>query len=85
VSGLLAPRGNSHLFTHLAALLAHDPTLRLALGREARRVSKELPWERKFPELEAALLETASHPAAGQDTLVEAASGSDYRLKRSLK
>lgn len=66
VSGLLAPRGDALLFTHLARLLAHDPDLRLTLGREARRVSRELPWERKFPELEAALLETASRSAPGR-------------------
>jgi len=66
VSGLLAPRGDARLFIHLAELLARDPTLRHSLGREARRVSKEWPWERKFPELEAALLETASRPASGQ-------------------
>jgi glycosyltransferase involved in cell wall biosynthesis len=59
VSGLLAPRRDSHLFTHLAGLLAHDPAMRLSLGREARRVSREIPWERKFPELESALLEAA--------------------------
>jgi glycosyltransferase involved in cell wall biosynthesis len=66
VSGLLAPRGDTRQFIHLAELLAHDPALRLSLGREARRVSKEWPWERKFPELEAALLETASRSAGGQ-------------------
>jgi glycosyltransferase involved in cell wall biosynthesis len=65
VSGLLAPRRDSHLFTHLAALLAHDPSMRLSLGREARRVSKEIPWERKFPELEAVLLDAAMRRAPG--------------------
>jgi len=65
-SGLLAPRGDTRQFIHLAELLAHDPALRHSLGREARRVSKELPWARKFPELEAALLETASRSAPGQ-------------------
>ncbi|HMH19539.1 MAG TPA: glycosyltransferase, partial [Burkholderiales bacterium] len=65
VSGLLAPRGDAHLFTHLATLLAHDGSLRHSLGREARRVSEGLPWELKFPELEAALLEAASHSAPG--------------------
>src|SRR5882724_5541939 len=66
VSGLLAPRGNAQLFTHLAELLARDPALRRSLGHEARRVSEGLPWERKFPELEAALLETASSSAPGE-------------------
>jgi len=66
VSGLLAPRGNAQLFTHLAELLARDPALRHSLGHEARRVSEGLPWERKFPELEAALLETASSSAPGE-------------------
>jgi glycosyltransferase involved in cell wall biosynthesis len=65
-SGLLASRGNARLFTHLAELLARDPMLRHSLGREARRVAKGLPWERKFPELEAALLETALRSAPGQ-------------------
>jgi glycosyltransferase involved in cell wall biosynthesis len=78
VSGLLAPRGDAHLFTHLATLLAHDPTLRLSLGREARRVSKEVPWERKFPELEAVLLETASLPGVG----VSSPLGPDLRRMR---
>ncbi|HYA47740.1 MAG TPA: glycosyltransferase family 1 protein [Burkholderiales bacterium] len=58
-SGLLAPRGDAELFTHLAAMLAHDPALRLALGREARRVSRDMPWKLKLPKLEAALLEKA--------------------------
>jgi glycosyltransferase involved in cell wall biosynthesis len=65
VSGLLAPRGDTRLFMHLATLLAHDRSLRHSLGREARRVSEGLPWERKFPELETALLETASRSAPG--------------------
>jgi glycosyltransferase involved in cell wall biosynthesis len=59
VSGLLAPRDDAHLFTHLAGLLAHDRSLRHSLGREARRVSKELPWERMFLEFEAVLLEAS--------------------------
>jgi len=66
VSGLLATRGDARMFTHLAELLARDPTLRHSLGREARRVSKGLPWEEKLPELEAALLDTASRSAPGQ-------------------
>ena len=85
VSGLLAPREDTHLFTHLAALLAHDPALRLSLGREARRVSSEIPWELKFPELEAVLLETASQSAPGHEAAAEALRGTDYRFRRSLK
>jgi glycosyltransferase involved in cell wall biosynthesis len=63
-SGLLAPRGDTRLFTHLAEFLARDPALRHALGREARRVSKAVPWGEKLPELEAALLEAVSNPSA---------------------
>ncbi len=63
-SGLLAPRGDAQLLTHLAELLARDPALRHALGREARRVAKAIPWEDKLPELEAALFEAASNPSA---------------------
>jgi len=59
VSGLLAPREDARLFTHLAGLLAHDRSMCLSLGREARRVSKELPWEQKFLEFETVLLEAA--------------------------
>jgi glycosyltransferase involved in cell wall biosynthesis len=61
-SGLLAPRGDAHLFAHLAGLLAHDPPMRLCLGRRARSVALEVPWERRFPELEQALLDAASQP-----------------------
>jgi glycosyltransferase involved in cell wall biosynthesis len=85
LSGLLAPREDAHLFTHLAALLAHDPALRLSLGREARRVSSEIPWELKFPELEAVLLETTSQSAPRHEVTAEAVRGTDYRLWRSLK
>jgi glycosyltransferase involved in cell wall biosynthesis len=61
-SGLLAPRGDAQQFASLAALLAQDPPMRLSLGREARAAALQVPWERKFPELEAALLETALQP-----------------------
>jgi glycosyltransferase involved in cell wall biosynthesis len=63
-SGLLAPREDARLFTHLAEFLARDPALRHALGREARRVSKAIPWEEKLPELEAVLLEAVSNLSA---------------------
>ena len=72
VSGLLAPRGDSRLFIHLAELLAHDSSLRLSLGREARRVSRELPWERKFPDLEAVLLEAAWAPSSAASVIARA-------------
>ena len=62
-SGLLAPRGDFRLLTHLAAMLAHEPAMRLCLGREARSVACEAPWERRWPELEAPLIEAASQPA----------------------
>jgi glycosyltransferase involved in cell wall biosynthesis len=65
VSGLLAPRGDADRFTRLAAELAYDPFLRVSLGHKARRVASEVPWERKFPELEAVLLETALQAAPG--------------------
>src|SRR5262249_44043501 len=61
-SGLLAPRGDFRLFAHLAGMLAHDPSMRLSLGRNARSVALEVPWEKRFPELEQALLEAASQP-----------------------
>jgi glycosyltransferase involved in cell wall biosynthesis len=63
-SGLLAPREDARMFTHLAEFLARDPALRHALGKEARRVSKAVPWDEKLPELEAALLEAVSNPSA---------------------
>ena len=59
-SGLLAERGDARQFTHFAGLLAHDPPMRLALGRAARGVALDVPWERKLPELEQALLDAAS-------------------------
>src|SRR5882672_3303204 len=61
-SGLLAPRGAAPQFAALAALLAQDPPMRLSLGRAARNVALEVPWEKKFPELEQALLDAASQP-----------------------
>jgi glycosyltransferase involved in cell wall biosynthesis len=65
-SGLLAARGDFRLFAHLAGMLAHDPSMRLSLGRKARSVALEVPWERKFPELEQALLEAAARPASSR-------------------
>jgi glycosyltransferase involved in cell wall biosynthesis len=70
VSGLLAPRNDIHLFTHLAGLLAHDPAMRLSLGREARRVSREIPWELKFLELEDVLLEAALQSPTSKSSAV---------------
>ena len=70
-SGLLAPRGDARAFTRLAAQLAHEPALRLALGQEARRVAETLPWDRMFPELEAALFDTASHRGAARRHISE--------------
>jgi glycosyltransferase involved in cell wall biosynthesis len=71
VSGLLAPRGDARRFMQLALQLAREPVLRLGLGREARRVAEGLPWERKFPELEAALLETVARGGPGDTTLAD--------------
>jgi glycosyltransferase involved in cell wall biosynthesis len=65
-SGLLAPRGDARLFTHLAEMLAHDPAMRLPLGREARSAAMEVPWEKRFPELEALLIEAATQPPASK-------------------
>jgi glycosyltransferase involved in cell wall biosynthesis len=73
-SGLLAPRGDFRLFTHLAEMLAHDASMRLSLGRKARNVALQVPWERRFPELEAALLDAASSAAPGRQALGEATS-----------
>ena len=70
VSGLLAPRNDIHLFNHLAGLLAHDPAMRLSLGREARRVSREIPWQRKFLELEEVLLEAALQSPTSKSSAV---------------
>jgi len=61
-NGMIAPRGDAHLLTHLAEMLAHEPAMRLCLGREARSAACEVPWERRFPELEAVLIEAASRP-----------------------
>jgi hypothetical protein len=61
-SGLLAPRGDARQFAALAARLVQDAPMRLSLGRAARNVALEVPWEKKFPELEQALLDAASQP-----------------------
>jgi len=61
-SGLLAPRGDFRLFTHLAEMLSHEPAMRLCLGREARGAALEVPWDKRWPELEALLIEAASQP-----------------------
>jgi glycosyltransferase involved in cell wall biosynthesis len=61
-SGMLAPRGDFRLFTHLAEMLAHEPAMRLCLGREARCAALEVPWDKRWPELEALLIEAASQP-----------------------
>jgi len=61
-SGMLAPRGDARLFTHLVEMLAHETAMRLPLGREARSVATEVPWEKRFPELEALLIEAAAQP-----------------------
>jgi hypothetical protein len=55
-------------------MLAHDPTLRLSLGHEARREAMEVPWERRFPELEAALLDAASGGIPGHAAMLGSAS-----------
>jgi glycosyltransferase involved in cell wall biosynthesis len=73
-SGLLAARGNSRLFVQLAGLLAQDPSMRVPLGREARYAALEVPWERKFPELEAALLDAALGGLPGQAAMLGSAS-----------
>jgi len=75
-NGLLAPRGDAHLFTQLAALLAGDPPMRLSLGREARSTALEVPWEKKFPELESALLDAASQPPTSRTSAAARAGAS---------
>jgi glycosyltransferase involved in cell wall biosynthesis len=74
VSGLLAPRGDFRQFKHLAEMLAHDPAMRLSLGHEARREAEEVPWERRFPELEAALLDAALGGVPGHAAMLGSAS-----------
>jgi glycosyltransferase involved in cell wall biosynthesis len=68
-SGLLAPRGDARLFTHLAEMLAHEPAMRLCLGREARSVALKAPWDKRWPELEALLLEAALQAVPGNAPL----------------
>ena len=59
-SGLLANPGDASHFRHLAGLLAHEPDLRLALGREAVRAAQDLTWDAAYRQLEPLLLEVST-------------------------
>ena len=59
-SGLLARFGDAEAFIAHAETLARDPALARALGREARKQSESLTWERIVADFEAVLLDVAS-------------------------
>ena len=59
-SGLLAPFGDTAAFIAHAETLARDLALARALGREARKQSESLTWERIVGHFETALLDVAS-------------------------
>jgi len=68
-SGLLVPLGDREAFVRQARLLAHDPQLVRALGREARITAEQLGWDAVVSQFEAAL-KSLLMPAPGKATHV---------------